>query len=294
MSGLLKNRLSDEEEYTEINMPGEEPEAGEEDFRAKRRRERKTPPDEEEYSDYGYERKRVRISEEDIGELSELDSITDGEEQEKRERTKAARKKAFMVVMAFVCAYLVLLIYGTLVTDFSYGEKGLIEPVIMSVEDIENRNEFLEMEGYYLQTRSLYEEILTLDYRVSSQVEELIGIATEYEAMIEKINALVVQIEATDIGQKYNQVLSLMHTLVNRDFFNYCTYMSKAITQNDDTAADEAISARPVVESGFRQLTENVITLGSAIKGVDVSDLTEWSPQGYIDQNIIGLTPGKE
>ena len=88
MSGLLKNRLSDEEEYTEINRPGEEPEepeAGEEDFRAKRRRERKTPPDEEEYSDDGYERERVRISEEDIGERSELDSITDGEEQEKRE-----------------------------------------------------------------------------------------------------------------------------------------------------------------------------------------------------------------
>ena len=65
--------------------------------------------------------------------------------------------------------------------------------------------------------------------------------------------------------------------------------MSAAITQNDSNAAAEAIAARQVLNDNFQLITQNVITLGEDIKGYDLADIKNWSPEGYVQETIEGI-----
>ena len=66
--------------------------------------------------------------------------------------------------------------------------------------------------------------------------------------------------------------------------------MSAAITQNDSNAANEAIAARQVLNDNFQLITQNIVTLGGEIKGYDLTDIENWSPDGFVQQTIEGVS----
>ena len=141
----------------------------------------------------------------------------------------------------------------------------------------------------YLQTRSLYETILTLDYRMASGVEDTMAIAPEYEETLDTVSTLTTQIDAAVISSKYTQVKNMLLTWVKTHSAAYCQYMSSAITQNDSNAAAEAIAARQVLNDNFQLITQNIITLGEDIKGYDLTDIKNWSPDNYVKETIEGI-----
>ena len=229
------------------------------------------------------------LSEEDVRELEELEAMMSGEAYARGEKRRKNVRRAGIIVMTLLCVYLTMLIYGTLVTEFRYDETGAVAPVEMSVQDISNRNEYMTIIGMYMQCRALYEKVLVLDYRMASGVEDLMAIAPEYEESIDVVNSLAVQLEAVQVGSKYNQVLYMMLTWVNTHMFNYCRYMSTAVSQGDEQAAAEAIAARQHVYDDFQLLTQNVVTLGGDVKGYSLTEITDWSPEGFVQKHLEGI-----
>lgn len=195
-----------------------------------------------------------------------------------------------MVLLTAACSYLVVLIYGSFITEFYYDDKGEVAPVIMSVSDISDKNEYNSIVGMYLQTRSLYETLLTLDYRMAAGTEDSMSIAPEYEATLDTVSALTTQIDAAVINSKYTQIKNMLLTWVQTHAAAYCQYMSAAITQNDSNAANEAIAARQVLNDNFQLITQNIVTLGGEIKGYDLTDIENWSPDGFVQQTIEGVS----
>lgn len=195
-----------------------------------------------------------------------------------------------MVLLTVACSYLVVLIYGSFITEFYYDDKGEVAPVIMSVSDISDKNEYNSIVGMYLQTRSLYETLLTLDYRMAAGTEDSMSIAPKYEATLDTVSALTTQIDAAVINSKYTQIKNMLLTWVQTHAAAYCQYMSAAITQNDSNAANEAIAARQVLNDNFQLITQNIVTLGGEIKGYDLTDIENWSPDGFVQQTIEGIS----
>lgn len=229
------------------------------------------------------------VTEEDLPYIDELEELMSEQEIQKGEKRQNRKYKILQFLLAAGCIYFVFLIYGTLVTDYTYDQTGKIIPVVLTVNDIEERNEFNKLYAIYLQSRGLYEKILILDYRVASGVEDTLNIAPEYEKTLDEISKLAVQVDAASISSEYNQVRNMMLTWVKTHIAAYCQYMSTAITQNDETAAQEAIACREVVNSNFRQITENIITIGSEINGIELADIKNWSPESYIASEIEGI-----
>lgn len=229
------------------------------------------------------------MDEEEYEMLQEMEKMLSEEKQERHEKRKKKILLLIQGVLSAACIYLVILIYGVLITQYQYDQLGKIEPVVLSVEEISNRNEYNNIVGMYLQVRNLYQEILALDYRVASGVEDPMLIAPEYEDALDLVSALAVQIDAAPLSTKYNQVKSMLLTWVQMHAAAYCQYMSSAISQNDSGAASEAIACREVVYSNFQLITQNIIILGKDIKSYDVTELTEWSPDGYIQKVMEGI-----
>ena len=210
----------------------------------------------------------------------------EGLHSEKRE-TRIGRITACILVA--LCVYMITLIYGIFVTDFHYGETLNIEPVILSIEEIKARNRFNNLLNIYRQGRDLYEDILTLDYRMAQGIEEYATIATDYQGQIKKISSLMSTIEAAPISDEYKQIQGMIYNWVKEECGTYCDDMSYAILQNSEEASAEATMLRENMRADFAGITSNMVTIGSQVKGVDVSDLVEWSPEGFIAKAIEGI-----
>lgn len=230
------------------------------------------------------------VSKEDIDALKEMDALIAEEEFHRESKRQKNVKRFFNVVLTISCLYLVLLIYGVTITEYQYDESGKVAPITVSVEDISNKNEYISVLGLYLQARSLYEKILTLDYRIAAGMEDTLSIAPEYETALDTVSSLTVQIDAATFSSKYNQVKNMLLTWVKTHIAAYCQYMSAAISKNNSDAAAEAIAAREVVESEFQLITQNIITFGEEINGYDLTDIKSWDPDTYIKTTIEGIS----
>ena len=228
------------------------------------------------------------LTDEDIKELEALEEMASQESFLKSEKREKRKRRFVTILFSIACAYLVILIYGTFVTEFKYNEKGVIVPVELSVKDIALRNEYSEVVGYYLQLRSLYESILTLDYRMAAGVEDPIVVAPEYEEQLDTIDVLVTQLDGVVWPTKYNQILEMMTTWVKTHAAVYCQFVSTAFSQNDSHAEQEAIAARQVVYTDFQLITRNIVSLGSEVDGFDLTDISSWSPENFVAESIEG------
>ena len=130
------------------------------------------------------------LTEEDLSQLNELDEIMAEENFVAEKKKRKVVRRVSLVLLTVACTYLVVLIYGSFITEFYYDSKGEVAPVVMTVSDISNKNEYNSIVGMYLQTRSLYETLLTLDYRMAAGQEDSMSIAPDYEATLDTISAL--------------------------------------------------------------------------------------------------------
>lgn len=204
--------------------------------------------------------------------------------EEKQEKREALRRKVLSVLISVASLYIVTLIYGVTVTEFSYGDSGQIEAVTLTVEQIEKKQDFNTVLSMYVQARNIYEEILTLDYRVATGNEALEAIAPDYQVALEDVLTVATSINGTTCSAENQQIKNLLYTWMSTYMPDYCKYMITALSQNGtaegEAAGQEAIACRSqYLEPNFQSITQNVITIGSGIEGVDLEDITSWSPE---------------
>lgn len=137
----------------------------------------------------------------------------------------------------------------------------------------------------YEQTRTLYDKILRLDYRVAEGIEDPLLIAPEYETLLSQINNLLIQCQATSVSPKYKQVHSMMQTWIGTDAAVYCQCMSKAISQNNSQEAAKAREFQNLMQSDFRAITEQVLLLGAEVNYSGVEEVESW----YF--KLLGIEP---
>lgn len=116
-------------------------------------------------------------------ELYSEDSLEINELLQQRQEEKSQKhQKIFSNIMSGVliagCVYVSILIYGVMVTDYNYNENGEIVPEVVSVQDIKEEKAYDTILYQYLQCRSLYEEVLMLDYRLGKGEEDPLSLGT--------------------------------------------------------------------------------------------------------------------
>lgn len=204
----------------------------------------------------------------------------------RRERVKRAKGHAVRlvtIIMILLCGYMAFLIYGVTQTDYIYDENGNVVAEILSIEDKKSLSEYEVLSQYYLRARILYEEALTLDYRLAGEPESSLSIAMEYSGMLDKVAKLSVDIDAADFSTAYTGIQGQLLNWVKTDIAVYLQNISAAITNNDSDKAEKAIISRDVMYNDFSTLTSNMATLCWSTKGAKNGDIFAWSPESFVD-----------
>lgn len=225
-------------------------------------------------------------TEEDFSEDILMQEEQAGLDLEKHDEARSKRLSRIIgVMLGILCAYAVFLIYGVCVTDYEYQDDGTTVAREMSVSDIKSRNDFNAILVQYESCRKLYEQVLSLDYRLSLGVEDQKLIAPEYEGLLDSVEKVAVQINALvqETPTKYTQTVTLMQNWIQNDIALYLQNMSSAITLDDTEKANNALTDKENMYSDFAQITSNLASLGSVVSGVDLSTLNTWTPDGYTE-----------
>lgn len=192
------------------------------------------------------------------------------------------------ILLVVACVYVLFLIYGVSVTDYQYSNNGTIEAQKLSVRELADKKAYETVYYQYLHLRSLYEEVLLLDYRIGKGEEELLTIAPEYEALLDDVTNLSVKTEAMEVESQYSQIKNIMLLWVKNDIAVYLQNMSAAISQNDVETANKAIQDKERVYKDFSIITQNIVAMGESVKGADLTEIREWTPESYVDEKING------
>lgn len=192
------------------------------------------------------------------------------------------------ILLVVACVYVLFLIYGVSVTDYQYSNNGTIEAQKLSVRELADKKAYETVYYQYLHLRSLYEEVLLLDYRIGKGEEEPLTIAPEYEALLDDVTNLSVKTEAMEVESQYSQIKNIMLLWVKNDIAVYLQNMSAAISQNDVETANKAIQDKERVYKDFSIITQNIVAMGESVKGADLTEIREWTPESYVDEKING------
>lgn len=225
----------------------------------------------------------------DYDEQLETESIENERKELIKDKKNRIIKRIVIVLLIIGSLYCIFLIYGVINTDYVYDSNGKVVPQSMSISDIKKKDEFNKVYGQYQVARSIYEDVLKLDYRLSQNMEDQKVIATEYQKELDKLNEFIPQLKALEVSSEYTQIISMLTSWsgANLNSINsYCTHMSQAISQNDSTTADTALSERNTIYSDFQLITQNLTSIAEKIKGVDITSLYMWSPENYVQKNL--------
>ena len=226
-------------------------------------------------------------------ELYSEDSLEINELLQQRQEEKSQKhQKIFSNIMSGVliagCVYVSILIYGVMVTDYNYNEYGEIVPEVVSVQDIKEEKAYDTILYQYLQCRSLYEEVLMLDYRLGKGEEDTLTLAPLYEEKLDTVSSLSIKTDALTVETKYSKVKDMLLSWIKNDIAVYLQNMSSAISQNNSETAQNALQDKDRVYSDFSLITQNLVAMGENLQGVDLTDVKQWTPEDYVDEQING------
>lgn len=234
----------------------------------------------------------------DENEYSEEDALLLEREMSRIRRDKRAEerkgkvRKICTVIIIIACIYVAFLIYGLASTEYVYDDTGRVVARVMTVDDIRSLEEFNAVAAQYRQARMLYEKTLVLDYRIAAGQEEPLLVAPEYDRLLEDVEALSIQLSALEYPAEYSQIVNMLTVWVQNDIAIYCQNISRAISQNNAEYAAHAQEYRSLMYNDFSVITENIATLGYAVKGAEIEDIVTWSPEKYVQEEIGGLVYG--
>ena len=211
--------------------------------------------------------------------------------QVKEKRASLLRSRltfGLQICLIALCVYVAFLIYGVSMTRYVYTEQGQIAPEVLTVSDMHSLAEYEAFSSYYLRARILYEEAMTLDYRLSIAPDSALVVAMDYTALLDDVAKLSVDISAAEYDTGYSSIYGQLLNWVKTDIAVYLQNMAGAITENSAEKANNALISRDVMYSDFSRLTANAVSLARSTKGADNLDIYDWSPESFSE----GLTEG--
>ena len=185
------------------------------------------------------------------------------------------------IIIAVLCVYICFLIYGVLSTEYKYDAEGEIYPEVLSVSDIHNLNQYETLAGYYLRSRALYENILSIDKSLADHPENALTIAMDYTEQLEIADKLLIDLNAAEYDTRYSSLYSNVGAWTN-NACQYLQYISSAITNNNAADAETALTLRDKLYNEFASITANIATLAENTKGANNSAIYEWSPESFV------------
>lgn len=179
------------------------------------------------------------------------------------------------------CIYFSILIFGAVITEYTYDSAGNVTAMAMSYDDLKKLDEFKILIKQFYTMQDLYKATLDIDYEFYLNPSESTALSAEYEGLLEDVSKASIKTDSINVSVAYTHIKSMMLSWIKNDIAVYLQNMSVAIAQNDTQKASNAAEDRVRMKNNYEIIFNNLTALGEKIKGMDINDLNEWNPDNY-------------
>ena len=178
------------------------------------------------------------------------------------------RSKLLQKVIIIASIYLLFIAIGAFSTPFIPNEVGKKEAHVVNIETRKNRESFNKINAQYIALKSLLFEINQIDLEFLESVEgrdNFFAMSTKYQDLLPQIDKVLPGAKAMVLDHKYtslkNQVLEIYE-----DIAIYLQKMGTALSSDDMTSFNEAISWRDKAYQDFEKLRLNLMEFAKLVK----------------------------
>lgn len=183
-------------------------------------------------------------------------------------------KKSILVLF---CAYLIFLLFGMLVSDYYVDENGVRQPIVLSLEYLEKREDYRELRQHYDTVSDLIVDMSIIDIHVANEDITNMEAATQYSALLnEKVDILIPKITAMELGEEQIVLQKSMETLLSNDIAVYLQKMIDGLKTGNTDSIKTAMLWREKYLSSFDVIRGDMVLLCESVK-VDPTDIKEWN-----------------
>ena len=111
---------------------------------------------------------------------------------------------------------------------------------------------------------------------------------SDHVEKLDTVSSLSIKTDALTVETKYSKVKDMLLSWIKNDIAVYLQNMSSAISQNNSETAQNALQDKDRVYSDFSLITQNLVAMGENLQGVDLTDVKQWTPEDYVDEQING------
>lgn len=205
------------------------------------------------------------------------------QQEEEKPTTRRGRFKRFIKkqwkksILVFFCAYLIFLLFGMLVSDYYVDEKGVRQPIVLSLEYLEKREDYRELRQHYDTVSDLIVDMSIIDIHVANEDITNMEAATQYTALLnEKVDILIPKITAMELEEDQIVLQKSMETLLSNDIAVYLQKMIDGLKTGNADSVKTAMLWREKYLSSFDVIRGDMALLCESVK-VDPTNIKEWN-----------------
>ncbi len=180
-------------------------------------------------------------------------------------------------LLIILCVYTVFFMFGMLVSDYYVDENGVRQPIALSFDYLDNREDYRQLRQHYDAIADLVVDITIIDIYLANEEITSMEAATQYTAILnEKVDIMIPKISAMELGEEQIVLQESMETLLSNDIAVYLQKMVDGLKTGNTASINTAMVWRDKFLSTFNVIQGDMALLCDRVK-VDASAIKEWN-----------------
>lgn len=203
--------------------------------------------------------------------------------EEKQPETKGGKfvrviKKHWLkTLLILLCVYLSFFLFGMLVSDYYVDENGVRQPIVLSMDYLADREDYMELRSHYDAIEELVVDITIIDIHLANEDITTMEAATQYTALLnERVDIMIPKITAMELGDEQAVLQQSMETILSNDIAVYLQKMVDGLKTGNGDSINTAMVWRDKFLASFNVIRGDMANLCERVK-FDSADLREWN-----------------
>lgn len=209
--------------------------------------------------------------------------VTPKHQEEEASATKRGKLTRFLKkhwlksLLIILCVYTVFFMFGMLVSDYYVDENGIRQPIAMSFDYLNDREDYKQLRRHYDAISGLVVDITIIDIHLANEEITAMEAATQYATVLnEKVDIMIPKINAMELGEEQIVLQESMETLLSNDIAVYLQKMIDGLKTGNTTSINTAMVWRDKFLSTFNVIRGDMSLLCERVK-VDSTSIKEWN-----------------
>ena len=180
---------------------------------------------------------------------------------------RKVKKNLIVIILFFVCAYLLFLISGALLTEYYVdSETGTRQPIFVTYSDVVAKNDYKTLKTQFTGLRNILIEVRITEIKYEDKEIDEYEAANRYENILQEVDLIIPKLSAINVNSERETIKTSMSSCYTTYLAGYLQEMHKGLTTSDAKAVNSALEYRKLMLQSYSDTEIKLKELAESLK----------------------------